>query len=234
MSANHEGRMTARVGGIAGLVFAAGVLLQNGYLLQGNPMPDATLEEVRAFYAASHGRIEVAVGWVAPNILCLLTFGAAVTERLSRSPRTSLWGRVAFGAVVLLAAAFSVTTALQGALVASVAALETSGLLQAFWDLHSTAFAMSAIALSVVLLGLSVGTLSDSEHALVPRWVALLGLGGSASLLVAGGLSVSSVSGGPGIVFQLGGFATWLVWLVAGAIGLLRTGAGGGVVTAPA
>lgn len=234
MSGHDDGRLADKVGGIAGLLFAAGVLLQNGYLLQGNPLPDASLDDVRAFYAASAGRIEVAVGWVALNVLFLLTFGAAMTERLVRSPRTSLWGRLAFGAVVLLAAAFSVTTALQGALVSSIARTESMDLLRAFWDLHSTAFAMSGIALSAVLLGLSVGTLSAPEHALVPRWVAYLGLGGSASLLVAGGLSVSSVSGGPGIFFQLGGFATWLVWLIAGAVGLLRERAPAPPVTAPA
>lgn len=234
MSANDDGRLTDKVGGIAGLLFAAGVLLQNGYLLSGNPLPDASLEDVRAFYSASAGRIEVAVGWVALNVLFLLTFGAAITERLTTSPRTSLWGRLAFGAVVLLAAAFSVTTALQGALVASIAELEAAGLLRAFWDLHSTAFAMSGIALSAVLLGLSVGTLSEPERAVVPRWVAFLGLLGSASLLVAGGLSVSTVTGGPGIFFQLGGFATWLVWLLAGAVGLLRGSSRGTWVTAPA
>lgn len=234
MSAKHDGRMGEKVGGIAGLLFAGGVLLQNGYLLQGNPLPDASLDDVRAFYTASAGRIEIAVGWVALNVVCLLTFGAAITERLVKDPRTSVWGRLAFGAIVLLAAAFSVTTALQGALGASIAGLETPGLLRAFWDLHSTAFAMSGIALSAVLLGLSVGTVSAPEQALVPRWVALVGLVGSASLLVAGGLSMSTVSGGPGIFFQLGGFATWLVWLVAGAIGLLRAGSRGAVATAPA
>ncbi len=234
MRANDDERFTEKVGGIAGLLFAGGVVLQNGFLLQGNPLPDAPLEEVRAFYSSNAGRIEVAVGWVALNVLFLLTFGAAVTERLVRRPRTSLWGRLAFGGIVLLAAAFSTTTALQGALVASIAHLESAGLLRAFWDLHSTAFAMSGIALSAVLLGLSVGTLREPEQPLVPRWVAYLGLLGSASLLVSGGLSVSTVGGGPGLFFQLGGFATWLVWLIAGSVGLLRTGAVSSVATAPA
>lgn len=54
-----------RVAAIAGRLFAAGVLLPKAVLLQGNPLPSASMEAVRAFYGGSGGRVGLAVGGVA-------------------------------------------------------------------------------------------------------------------------------------------------------------------------
>lgn len=209
-----------RLGGLAGLVFVVGVVVQNGALLAGSPLPDADLAEVERFYTQAQGRISVAVGLVALNVLMLLLFGSAVANRLDRHPPARVAARAGFGAVVLLCGAFLTTTFLQAVLVAAPDRLAETGQLELIWDLHSAAFTMSATSLGAVLLAFSSGAwLAD---ALVPRWVAVAGFVGSALLVLAGGLVVGSLHGGPGTFLQLAGFATWLLFLVVASVRLVR------------
>lgn len=209
----------SRLGGLAGLLFAAGVLLQNAVLLQGNPLPAASLDQVGAFYAARSGPVALAVAWVAVNVPLLLTFGGAVARRLESDETSALFGRVGFGGVVLLAGAFSCTTWLQATLAARAAELASAGQLALVWDLHSAAFTGSATALSVVMGAFSLGAW---HQGLVPRWTVAVGLLGAAALLGAGLLSVGTLSGGPGIYLQLAGFGAWLVWLLTASWRLVR------------
>lgn len=206
-----------QVGAAAGFLFAAGVLLQNGFLLQGMPLPGAPLDAVLAFYSGKAGHIAIACGWVAVNIPLLITFGAAVSRRMERA--APLAARVGFGGVVLLAAAFAATTWLQATLATRASSLATAGQLGLVWDLHGAAFSTSAIALSVALGAFSVGALREGT---VPRWTAIVGLAGAASLVVSGTLIVGTGSGGIGIFFQLAGFAAWVVWLVTASVRLYR------------
>lgn len=209
----------SRVGGLAGLFFALGVLVQNGVLLVGNPLPTASLDEILTFYKGSPERVSLAVGWVAVNVPLLLTFGAAVSLRIDRTGPPTIWGRVGFGGVVLLAAAFGCTTWLQAVLAARAETLAAAGQLQLVWDLHTAAFTGSGLALAVTIGAFSVGAWSA---AFVPRWTCAIGVVGASSLLVSGLLAVGTVTGGPGLFFQLAGFVTWVVWLVTGGVSLLR------------
>lgn len=214
-------RSLERLGGGAGLVFACGVALQNAVLLSGNPMPGASLEDIRRFYADGQTRIAIGVGLVAVNIVCLLFFASAAADRLDGDPASRIAGRTGFGAAVLLAGAFLTTTALQAVLTVRVDSLAAAGDLQTIWDLHSAAFAMSASSLAVALLAFSLGSWISGR--LVPRWASLVGFAGAAALVVAGALVVSTVDGGPGIYAQLIGFVAWLVFLVTTSIHLLRS-----------
>lgn len=215
----------SRIGGLAGLLFALGVFVQNAFLLQGNPLPGAPLEEVLAFYQGSSGRVGLAVGWVAVNVPLLLTFGAQVARRIEGGQGEpgvrGLCAQVGWGGVLLLAAAFGCTTWLQAVLCARAEALAAAGQLALVWDLHSAAFGGSGIALGVTAGAFSAGAWSAG---FVPRWTCVLGLVGTASLLVSGLLAAGTVAGGPGIFFQLGGFVTWLVWLLTGGLRLWREG----------
>lgn len=212
-------RFFERLAGVAGLVFVAGVALQNGVLLSGSPMPDAGLDEIRDFYASGETPIAIGVGLVALNILCLLLFTSGVAGRLARDG-AGLVARSGFGAAVLLAGAFLTTTAIQAVLTAGVGELADAGLLQVVWDLHSAAFAMSASSLAALLAMFSLG--AWSTRAVVPTWVAALGFVGAVSLLVAGMSVVSTIDGGPGVLFQLIGFVAWLVFLIAASVRLMR------------
>lgn len=213
-SINHE-----KIAGLAGFGFAVGVLLQNAILLQGMPLPGAEIDDVLAFYTSKRAPASIATGWVAINIPLLLAFGSGISERLARDPRSSLWARVGLVATVLLAAAFSVTTALQALLLARAEALHAASLLGVIWDLHTAAFAMSGTALAVVLGAFSLGARATP---VVPKWVGAAGVAGAISLVVAGLLVVGTVEGGPGIFFQLAGFAAWLAFVIAGSLRLMR------------
>ncbi|MDJ0924559.1 MAG: hypothetical protein QNJ77_08360 [Acidimicrobiia bacterium] len=215
-----NGWSLARIGGFCGLAFAAGVLLQNAVLLAGNPLPDASLDEIQSFYVDGAGRISVAVGLVALNIVFLVLFGSAVSRKLASSRGSEIAARAALAGIVLLGGAFLVTTFLQAVLVARVEALAAAGQLQMIWDLHTAAFAMSGSGLGVTLAALSAGALMTDS--VVPRWTALLGFFGAVCVIAAGALVVSTIEGGPGIWLQLAGFGTWLIWLVAASLRLLR------------
>jgi hypothetical protein len=218
-----SGRSLERLGGVAGLVFAGGVVVQNAVLLAGTPLPGAPLADVRRFYDEAGGRISIAVGIVALNVVCLLFFASAVAERLGHDPSCRLAGRTGFGAAVLLAGAFLTTTAIQAVLTARVESLADGGVLEALWDLHSAAFAMSASSLAVVLVAFALGAWHSGR--VVPRWTAGLGFVGAVALTCAGALVVSTVGGGGAIYAQLLGFVVWLVFLVTASLGLLRRAA---------
>ncbi len=222
MSTGATGRQwnLERLGGLAGMAFAAGVALQNGVLLAGNPMADAPLAEIQDYYSSSGGRISIAVGLVAVNIVLLVFFGSAVTKRLAARRESSVAARAGLGGIVLLGGAFFVTTLLQAVLAARVNELAEAGQLQLIWDLHTAAFAMSGSGLGVTLAALSVGALV--ANAVVPRWAAIVGLVGAACAVAAGALVVSTISGGPGIWLQLLGFVAWLIWLVTASLNLWR------------
>lgn len=208
-----------RLGGIAGLAFTAGVLLQNGVLLAGVPAPDAGVGEIRRFYLDHGGRVEAAVGLVAVNVVLLVAFAAVAATRLGDDTRGAVPARAVVPAAGLLAGSFLVTTALQAFLVARADTLDDA-LLQAFWDLHTTAFAMSAPALALVLGALAAGSLVTGR--VLPRWTAVVALVGAVALVAAGLLAAGAPEGGPGLVLQLLGFGLWLVTLVTASIGLLR------------
>jgi hypothetical protein len=210
---------TPRLAGVAGLLFAGGVLLQNGVLLQGAPLPGASLDAITDFYTGRQSPVSAAVGWVAINVPLLLLFGAGVAERIERHAPSAVYGRAGFGGVVLLAAAFVSTTWLQATLAARVTDLAAAGQLRLVWDLHTAAFTTSATALCVAMGAFSLGAWGSGA---VPRWCAGLGLAGAFSLGVSGILAVSTITGGPGIFFQLGGFGAWVVWLLTASIGLVR------------
>lgn len=209
----------SRIGGFAGFAFVGGVMLQNGVLLQGAPLPGATLEAVQAFYVDRRGPVSLAVGWVAINVPLLLVFGAAVGQRLQREARSSLFGWVGVGGVVLLAAAFLGTTWIQAVLTARAPDLAAAGTLGLVWDFHTAAFSTSGLALSVALGAFSVGGWRSEA---VPKWTAAVGIVGTICLVISGLLAVGSVGGGPGIFFQLAGFVAWVVFLLAASVRLLK------------
>lgn len=210
----------SRLGGWFGLAFAAFVILQNAVLLVGNPMPNASLADIQDFYETGSGRISIAVGLVALNVLLLIGFGATATKRLERAAAAVVPARAAFAGIIVLAGAFLTTTLLQAVLVTRVDQLVAADQLQLLWDIHTAAFAMSATGLGVTLAGLSYGALVAGD--LVPRWTAYLGLVGAVCVIGGGMLVVGTLDGGPGIWLQLTGFATWLIWLVTASVRLIR------------
>ncbi len=215
------GWTATRIGGIAGLGFAGGVIFQNAVLMSGSPLPGASIDEVSRFYADQGGRVMIATFWVAINAVFLLTFLSAVTARLQESPASALWGRVAYAAGISLLSLFAVGTSLQAVLVTRISDLEANhALLGLLWAMHSGAFSMSLIVAGVLVLSLSLGALATP---VVPAWTAYLGLLGSALMLVGGGLAFNVIDGGPALFIGFAGFATWIVWLITASLRMLRS-----------
>jgi hypothetical protein len=209
------------IGGIAGIGFAAGVIFQNAFLMSGSPLPGASVDEVSRFYADQGGRVMIATFWVAINAVFLLTFLATITTRLQESPASALWGRVAYAAGISLLTIFAVGTSMQAVLVSRIGELEANpAILGLLWAMHSRTFSMSLIAAGVLVLSLSLGALATP---IVPAWTAYIGLLGSALMLIGGGLAFNVVDGGPALFLGFAGFSTWIVFLIAASIRLLRT-----------
>lgn len=214
-------RRTLRLGGLAGLGFAAGLFLQNAILLSGAPLPSASPEEIAAFYTDHAWRVGLATAWVSVNLPLVLLFVHVAATRLAEHPDGILWGRMARSAVVLIAALFGVTTLLQVTLLTTMPQLSADpGLLALAWNLHSAAFALGGAALGILLGSLSLG----ARHVpLVPRWMVPVGLVGSA-LLIAGSVGiVNVVQGGLMLWSIMSGFGAWVLFLVVAGVGMVRS-----------
>ncbi len=220
-AAESRGLSQGFIGGIAGLGFAAGVIFQNAVLMSGSPLPGASLDEVSRFYADQGGRVMIATFWVAINAVFLLTFLSVITARLQEASASALWGRIAYAAGIFLLTIFAVGTSMQAVLVSRIGELEANpAILGLLWAMHSGGFSMSLVAAGVLVLSLSLGALATP---IVPAWTAYLGLLGSALMLVGGGLAFNVVDGGPALFMGFAGFSTWIVFLIAASIRLLRT-----------
>lgn len=211
----------ARIGGIAGLGFAAGVILQNAVLLSSSPAPGAGLEEIVRFYTDSSTRVMISNGLVATNAVFFLIFVSVITSRLGEHAESAIWGRIAYAAGIALLPIFATVAFLQVVLVTRIAELQAEpAVLSLLWELHSAAFAMTGIALGALLCSLSIGALTAK---VVPGWTAGLGIIGGVLLLTSGAFAFNMIDGGPALFIGFAGFATWVLWLVAASIRLLRT-----------
>jgi hypothetical protein len=211
----------ARIGGIAGLGFAAGVMLQNAVLLAGSPLPGSGLDEVVRFYGDNSGRIMIASGIVAINMLFLLTFISVVTGRMARFDVSALPGRVAYAGGIALLATFSTAAFLQLVLTSRIAELDADrSSLWLLWELHSGAFSMSGISLGVMLGSLAIGA---RLCGLMPSWTLVLGITGSLLALTGGALAFNVIDGGPALFLIFAGFAAWVVWLITASLRLVRS-----------
>ena len=212
---------TVKLGGLAGLGFGFGLLMQNLVLLGGSPLPGADLDEVVRFYSDNTTKVTLASGWVALNVPLVIIFVATIANRLRESARSAFWGQLAFGGVFLISGTFMLVTMLQSVLAARVDTLATNqAALGVVWDLHSAAFAINTLSLAVLLGSLSIGSLM---HSIVPRWTAWMGIVGSVLLLAHTAVSVSVIKGDSIMIIGLVGFLMWVVWLVTASIQMLRS-----------
>jgi hypothetical protein len=213
-AAQSRGLSQGLIGGIAGLGFAAGVILQNGVLMAGSPLPGAPLDEVARFYSDPGGRVMIATGWVAINAAFILTFLSVITSRLQESADSAVWGRVAYAGGISLLTIFAIGASMQAVLVTRISELETNqAILGLLWAMHSGSFAMSMVALGVTLLALSIGALATP----------FVGMLGGVLLLSGGAFAFNVIDGGPALFMGFAGFGMWVVWLITASIRMLRT-----------
>jgi hypothetical protein len=85
---------------------------------------------------------------------------------------------------------------------------------------HGAAFGLDLAAIAVAFIGLSRAA---TASALIPARLGAALLPGAGFLLIASVFTVALTNGGPWLALGLVGFVTWLVFMVATSVSLLRT-----------
>lgn len=209
-----------RTAGVAGLVWAALLIVTN--LINGGiqPSPDATAAEVTEHLVDDRGLvILITLGFVV-GIPFVAIFVAGLARRLHAGGQTAaaVLGLFAFSGV---AAMFAMTAATRLSL---VAALETQAIgpdsVWAIWKLHDVVFGFNAAFLATAYLAFALGAVAVG---LVPRFFGVLAPVGSGLLLV-GSLLTPQAAEGEMYPMAFGGlgFLTWLVFVVVASYRLSR------------
>lgn len=208
----------ARAAAVGALGFAAGVVVQNAFLLVGMPDASAPASEAATWLADHRGRASAASALVGLNLPLLLLFTASLRTLASDAPAARLWIDLGSFAVVVLTAVFGMVAATQIA-AAHIAAGGATPAFTSLWTLHNAVFSIAITALGVTLLGFSVGAYAAG---IGWRWQRTVGLLGAALLLVTGLANSAVVGGSPVVYVGTAGFALWLVWLASTGVRLLR------------
>lgn len=212
----------ARLGGAAGLFFAASVVVQNVVRGAVAPPMQPGADDLLAYAEAAGTATAILMALFAVNVVALGLFLGAVVER-SWGIRTGLAAAGAFGVAGILAM-FGLTTVISSVVVARATDLDASSLV-ALWSLHDAAFAVNFAALALALVALGLAGVAAGITPPVFRWLAPLG---GALLLVAGVGAYSVAQGSPLLFVGLVGFLVWLAFVVATGLRLVRTEPGVG------
>ena len=207
------------VGGIGGLVFAAGVLVQNT-IRSGFPANDATAEEVMRYYADHRGATTALAVLFPVGLVALITFLGAVMSRVLRGAGRTAGFVGAFGAAAIIAT-FTIVTAADVAIAGYVhRGAADPAVVEGLWVLHNAVFGFVFAAVGIALAGLSTG--AAQSGLLSNRWRVAGPIGGA--LLVAGAMTTPAiVDGSPTFFIGLAGFVVWLAFVVRTGVALIRT-----------
>jgi hypothetical protein len=207
------------LGGIGGLVFAAGVIVQNA-IRAGFPTPDATAAEVMRYYA-DHRSATLALALLFPvGLLGLTTFLGTVVSRTIRGAGRTAALAGAFGAAAIIAT-FTAVTSADVAIAAYVhRGAADPAVVEGLWVLHNALFGFLLAAIGIALGGLTIG--SARSGLLSKRWAVVGPVG--AALLVAGATTTPAiVDGSPTFFVGVAGFVVWLAFVIRTAVALLRS-----------
>lgn len=212
--------LSARVAGLGAIGFAALVVIQNAMRGSSAPANDASAEAVLAHFA-DHRTLTVAL--VASFVLsasALAAFlGGSMRRLAAAQPGWAITGGLGAAGVMAL---FSVVVGCEQALAVLAAGEEPDlGAIQALWALHNSVFTVSYLLLAIALVGLSragvaAGLTPRAFAVVAPIGAGLLAIGAVAGPYIANGEAMPAF-GGAGI-----GFLTWLAFLVATGMRLVR------------
>lgn len=209
-----------RVGGAAGIGFAALILLLNLLVLvpAGLPSPGSSLDEAVAFFGTEPAAMDLGSMFL-PAVWVLATvFGAAAVAaaRDAEHARTEAWALVGFAGVLLQNLNVTTVSAVRLAL-AHTEAAETAPVL---WALHEALFGLNGTFLALALVGLS---LSGRRAGLIPIWLAIIGFTAAALQFTSAVLTPVIMDGNDAAgLIGLTGWLLWVGWLAAYGIFLLR------------
>ena len=206
--------------GLAGLGFVGLVVAEN-VLRGGAPMGIVDAAAISSYYVERRVPIAISQSMVVVALPLLLIFANAVFRRLRAGSGGDFWPGIGLGGAHVLAALFVLVSATDLALNAIAGRVSGSpDVLIMLHALHGAAFVFNMAVLGVTFGGFGLGAWQARSE---PRWLAAIGIGGGALLLLGALPALAVVEGSYWIGIGLVGFLGWLFWMVAMSIRMLRT-----------
>ncbi|MEU6248199.1 2-oxoglutarate/malate transporter [Glycomyces sp. NPDC047010] len=209
-----------RLGGAAGIGFAALILLLNLLVLvpAGLPSPGAGVEEAIAFFGTGPVAMDLGSMFL-PAVWVLATlFGAAAVAATRETERAGVhaWALVGFAGILLQNLNVTTVSAVRLAL----AHTEAADAPAALWAFHEALFGLNGTFLALALIGLSM---SGRRAGLVPVWLAVVGYAAAVLQFTSAVLTPLVMDdAGPLGRIGLAGWLLWVAWLAAYGTMLLR------------
>jgi hypothetical protein len=195
---------------LGGLVFATGIIFDNLVRIT-EPGPSADIASVLRWYAANSTIDGIALGLFPINLVALFVFVYGITSRANDDAATVVWGRLARGAMLLIAAFFAMTSLFDAVLAAQAHALTSEpALATTIWRLHWTIFTINLAAIGTTMFFVSLFAM---RSALVGRVFLIAASVGSAVLLGSASAVLPAAGGVPVFYAALPGFLMWIVFL---------------------
>lgn len=215
---NRKTNMFARLGGIAGIGFAALILLLNLAVLvpAGFPSPGTGSDQALAFFADGRPAMNLASAFL-PAVWMLATlFGAAAVAagRAAERERGEAWSLVGLAGVLMQNLDIAVVSALRLAL----AHTEGEGAV-ALWAFHEALFGLNGTFLALALVGFSI---SGVRGGLIPVWLAAMGFTAAVLQFASAVLTPQVMAGDATGLIGLAGWLIWVAWLVLYGLALIR------------
>jgi hypothetical protein len=211
-----SGRFAAseRIAGLAGIVFAVLLVVQNVLKAATSPPNDATSARVLHFAHHDAWTVHVLVVTYVIGFPALFLFAGGLVGRAREvAPQSEIWARLGLSSVGVIAVLFGFLNVLQVVLVADRAGLaHDPTAVSAIWTLHNAIFTMNLLAVGGALLGLGRAAWMAG---LVPGRLGIATTVGALLLAVAAAPAVAEVHGSNLLVIGLAGFLCWLVFVVA-------------------
>jgi hypothetical protein len=215
----------ARLAGLGAIAFAVIVVVQN--VLRGGSAPanGATGEEVLAYYADHRTMTFVLAATFVVSGGALAAFLGGTMRRLLAGGRPGLAIAGGIGAAGVMALFAVVVGAEQALSLVASGDRPDLGAIEALWAFHNSVFSVLSLFLAVALVGLAragvaAGITPRAFDVLAPVGAALLAIGAAAGPAIAAGDAM------PLFVLAGLGFLTWLAFLVATGLRLVRSTAG--------
>ena len=210
----------ARVlGGIGGLLFVAVVIVQNLIRASALPANDATANRVIEVYSQHRSTTVVLVVLFALSATGLAAFAGGLLGHVrSRAARGPLYaGLLGVAGIVGM---FTITVGVDLTLSTYIDRGDpASGVVDALWILHNSAFTLLELWIGIALAGLSVAAVN---HGLLgPRW-RIVGVLGGLALIASAAMAPAIVNGSPVMAVGLVGFVAWLTFMARTSVALLK------------
>lgn len=202
---------STRTGGIAGMAFGVGTIVFLGLLLSNAPVLTDSMADIREYFddKSSYYFIVQFFGGLI-FVFAYLIFASALRSVLaSADGDAGMWARASFGGAVAGVTMAGVGTLFWSALALDGAEGFSDGLVQALMNLDALVYGvMAPLGFALFLVGASVVIYRSGA---LRRWLAWLGFG-AAALLIVGGLWV--LDGDPESPLGLLGLLGFLVFLI--------------------